>query len=393
VLHIQVGPSPLALGLVVPATLSAGFDVCIVGRPGDRSPLEYGHSGSGPRGRLRYLRVRWFVGPGQLEDLPGDLIEMIRSNEPLLLTCTLRGQIVDRRDFVEELLEARPAEAETMMLACENAPAPVYEEIAAARPEVVVLRTVVNRMCIGLKNDSAGRRMVSAHPLGEWLVHRGEGAGRVARLLGALETAGAIEIVDDVDGRHDRKLWMVNGAHQALALMARKADTDELARVIEDPRVRARLHHLHAAMDTALQHLHPGLEDNLSYGMDHVEAYAEHPDGAERVLGAYLRRDLAPFIETLDVRLAQPARICFQLGCSVAPFEFVFDLFESLAENLDSFQDAPEIRADPESFDPTADRLAVEAYARLVQGWNSPEDARERVARFAEALALSRPSR
>jgi len=48
----------------------AGFDVCIVGRPGDSSPREYGHAGSGPTGRLRYPEVTWFIGPATSSDLP-----------------------------------------------------------------------------------------------------------------------------------------------------------------------------------------------------------------------------------------------------------------------------------------------------------------------------------
>jgi hypothetical protein len=390
VLHIHVGPSPLALGLLVPATLIAGFDVCVVGRSGTASPREYVHVGSGRKGRLRYLKVGWFIGPQKAGDLPDELLARIRSEEPLLLTCTLRGAIAERRGFIEEALRERPVEAETLMLACENAPKPGYGQIAGGcESHVVTLRTVVNRMCVGLDPDSEGRRTVSAHPLGEWLIERGSST---PTLLGALEGVDdVIEIVDDIDGCHDRKLWMVNGAHQALALMAWKAKTVELDRVMKVPRVAARLHHLHAAMDTALGPRHPGLEDNLAYGMDHVEAYAEHLDGAERVLGAFVRRDLAPFIDTLDVRLAQPARICSELGCSVAPFEFVFDLFESLVENLDAFLDAVEIRSNPESFELAADQRAVAAYSRLVHGWNPPQEAKARVARFVEALALSRP--
>ena len=93
------------------------------------------------------------------------------------------------------------------------------------------------------------------------------------------------------------------------------------------------------------------------------------------------------------MRLAQPARVCFERGHSVGSFAFVFDLFESLVGNLDAFLDAAEIRAEPERFDPRADKRTVKAYARLVGGWNRTEDAEERVARLVKALGRSSPLR
>lgn len=407
-LHIHIGPSPLALGLLVPATLAAGFDVAVVGRPGCVIPSEYGHSGSGPRGRLRYLQVDWFIGPETLKELPAELLSQIRSEEPMLMTCTLRGEIAARRSFVEELLQERPRDAETLLLACENAPDAAYDEITAGCPSGVrVLRTVVNRMCIGLDPDSEGRRMVSAHPFGEWLIEK---PTEPSVVLDALKAAPEVDVVGDVEARHDRKLWMVNGAHQALALIAWAGGAralqglhedkegnpefktrDDLRAAAQDLSVSARLSHLHMAMDAALGSTHPHLEDNLDYGVKHVLAYAEHPDNITRVLGGFQRRKLASFIATLEVRLAQPARICHGLGLSVAPFEFVFDIFEDMVENLDAFLDAEDIRRNPSSFDRRADEAAVQAYAQLVQGWSSKEQVEARIARFAEALVASCP--
>jgi hypothetical protein len=404
VLHLQIGPSQLALGHLVPSTLAAGFDVCIIGKPGDRSPRKYGVAGSGPKGRLRYHTVQWFVGPDSLDDLPADLLSRIRSAEPALITCTLRDKIAARRPFIEELLAARKGGDETILLACENAPDRIYKEIAAAceAQRVTVLQTVVNRMCIARDRDSKGRRIVSAHELGEWLIERPEGP---SALLGSLTIAEGVELVDDIEARHDRKLWMVNGAHQALALMGHEGRTgdlrlaeyepdygaDDLRRYAQDPQVIALLTELHEAMDDVLGWKHPQLTGNLDYGKKHVIAYGEHDDSVDRVLGAFRRLNLAAFIGTLELRLAVPARICFREGRSVAPFDFVFDVFESLVENLDAFQDCGKIREDPDTFDPRVDEGAIAAYFRLVRGWHTDEQSEERVARFAEALALSRP--
>jgi hypothetical protein len=408
-LHLQIGPSPLALGLLIPATLAAGIDVCVVGRAGDQSPREYVFSGSGPTGRATIHRVEWFEGPDEFGDLPEDLRRRIASREPLLITSTLRDRVAERRPLIEELLRARPPAAETILLACENAPDPIYREIAGACGHVGFrcLRTVVNRMCIGLPADSEGRRVVSAHPLGEWLIERPASS---SELLGALEVVAEVEAVDDIDARQDRKLWMVNGGHQAVALMGRSAgvaelqishseepqeggrgQADDLHLAARDRDVLVRLSHLHGAMNTALLARHSGLGDSLDYGYKHVCAYGEHPDSINRVLGAMTRRELAPFTRTLELRLAEPARICFNENLPVRPFSFVFDVFEDLLNDLDAFIDADLIRRDHRLVTSEADTRALAAYSQLTTGWMSDDEARDRCRRFAKALAMSRP--
>lgn len=407
-LHLQIGPSPLALGLLIPATLSAGLDVCAVGRCGDQSPPEYIFSGSGPNGRAIIHRVEWFAGPNDFGDLPEDLRRRIISSEPLLITCTLRERIVERRSFIENLLGARPPEAETILLACENAPDPIYGEIAGAcsHPGFRCLRTVVNRMCIGLPADSEGRRVVSAHPLGEWLI---EHPADSLEILDALEAVPEVEVVHDIDARQDRKLWMVNGGHQAIALMGRSAGVaelkmshpahlresarraDDLHLVARDRDVLVRLSHLHGAMNGALLVRHAKLDDSLDYGYKHVCAYGEHPDSINRVLEAMTRGELAPFIRTLELRLAEPARVCFDKNLSVRPFAFVFDVFEDLLSDLDAFNDADLIRRNPRLVTREADIRALAAYSRLTAGWMSEDEAQDRYRRFAKALVMSRP--
>jgi hypothetical protein len=143
-------------------------------------------------------------------------------------------------------------------------------------------------------------------------------------------------------------------------------------------------------MDDALAKEHPGLVDNLSYGVEHVVAYAEHPDSIKRVLEAFRRDNLTPFIETLNLRLAAPARVCFQMGRSVEPFTFVFDVFESLVADLDAYLDAESIRRAPGLIAPREDARAIDAYARLVEGWALEEEAAKRVARLTKALSAHR---
>jgi len=406
-LHVHIGPSPLALGLLIPCTRAAGFGICVVGRPGDDSPAQYGLVGTGPEDLLSFPKVDAFEGPDTFKDFSDEMGRRITGREPLLLTCTLREMICSRRKLVEEILHARPAGAETVFLPCENAPHSDYGDLAVlcGQLEVLALRTVVNRMCTEGERDSQNRRMVSAHSLGEWLIERPPVPSPLLEEL-RKGAGGTVTLVDDFDARKARKLWMVNGAHQALAMMAWNAteralgviesvDTplrrsDDLRDAARGIRVSARLNYLHAAMDEALRHEYPSLSGNLEYGLEHVVAYSEHPDSVKRVLANFRRQNLEPFISTMGVRLGRPAEICASLGRSVAPYCFVMDVFESLVLSLDAFLDVAEIRRGSLKIDCEADERALAAYAQLLGGWQSAEEVEGRVERLASALASHR---
>jgi hypothetical protein len=400
-LLVNVGPSALALGLLIPMALDAGINVCVIGRPGEPpSPTVFRLSISGPGGRLEYREVQWWEGAASVDDLPEDLLERIASDEPLLMTGSLRAAIVERYEFMIEVLERRPAIAETLVLACENAPHSYYEKVrdACEQRGALMLRTVVNRMCVELESSAEAepdeRRLVSAHRLCEWLVESPP-EGATHTLLDALGHVKGFDVVDDIDARYDRKLWMVNGAHQALALFARRAQADHR---LEDglladgddlrthltARVLASLGHLHAVMNEALRVVHPSLRDSMQYSLEHVVAYSEHPDSVSRVLGAFRRLDLVPFIDALDQRIAAPARICHEQGISVEPFRTVIDVFVELVASIDSFADNIEVRRT--TIDPSTDRLAVDRLREMLTPW-AGEDSEKLVAHFAQLLA------
>jgi hypothetical protein len=129
-LLLNIGPSPLALGLIVPMSIDAEFDVCVVGRPENTDPPKvFRLSVSGPGGRLEYRAVSWWEGARTVAELPRDLVDRLASEEELLVTGSLRGAISERHGFIAEVLRLRPAQAETIVLACENAPHGDYEKV------------------------------------------------------------------------------------------------------------------------------------------------------------------------------------------------------------------------------------------------------------------------
>ncbi len=410
-LHVHIGPSPLALGLLIPMTTMARFDVCLVGRPGQTNETSYGISGIGMDDELNYIPLPWFPGPAQVNELPDDLLKRVGS-EPLLLTMSLREAIAVRHEFVEALLDLRAPETETVVIACENAPHEHYGHVRAActRTGALFLRTVINRMCLDLGTDKEGRRNVSVHRLAEWLVERPP-AEQHSAVLAALAAIEGFALVDDIEARHHRKLWMVNGGHQALALMGRKANADHRVRdlaieaadaleargkdgVLEDLRESARtpvvvaaVGQLQSAMSEALLILHPDLDQNLAYGLKHVIAYSEHRDGVERVLAKFTRINLAPFLEDLNDRIGAPARICFEHERSVEAFAHVINVLLELVANIDAFEDNDDVRRG--GLAGAADPEAVESFRRLVTPWTA--DAIEAsTAHFAQILAEHR---
>jgi hypothetical protein len=396
--HVHIGPSPLAHGLLIPATLAAGFSVFLIGRPGASGSTEYVEIDT-RTGEKKMHEVAAFEGPPALTDASMELRSRIGRGEPLLITSTLRDAIVPRRHLVAEILKARPKGAETLFATCENSPHPIYREIedACADAGAVALRTVVDRMCREEEElDEQGRRVILAHPVGEWLF---EAPHKPLPLLEALCAAGGAKAVENYVAHRDRKLWMVNGTHQALALLARVApvgryeiDAENLNKAARRSRTIVRISHLHGPMDEALRRLHPTLTGNLQFGMERALAYTEHPDKASRVLSGLKRQDLGPFIVSMDERLGQPARVCFQAGCSVEAFSVVLDAFEAVASDPGAFGDAPEIRRDPDLISDTTDLRAVEAYKRFIGSWMSDVEAQQRVERFATALRKSSPS-
>ncbi len=396
--HVHIGPSPLAHGLLIPATLAAGFSVFLIGRPGASGPAEYVEIDS-RTGEKKTHEIAAFEGPAALADTSMELRSQIGRGEPLLITSTLRDAIVPRRHLVAEILKARPKGAETLFAACENSPHPIYREIedACVDAGAVALRTVVDRMCLEEEElDEQGRRVILAHPAGEWLF---EAPDKPLPVLDAICTAGGAKAVEDYVARRDRKLWMVNGTHQALALLARVApvrryeiDAESLSKAARRSRTMVFISHLHGPMDEALRRLYPALTGNLQFGMERALAYTEHPDKASRVLSGMKRQDLGPFILSMDERLGRPARVCFQAGCSVEAFSAVLDVFEAVASDPEAFGDALEIRRDPDLISDTIDLQAVEAYERFIGSWMSDEEVTQRLDRFAAALRKSSPS-
>lgn len=394
-LHIQIGPSPLALGLLIPTTTAAGFDVLVVARSDKPSDgrVEFELDIAGERPSHPYYTVRWWEHPVRATDLPDEALARMRSAEAVLITSTLRGAITARHGFMSELLDLRPHGAETVVMACENAPHRDYAlvEEACIRTDARWVPTVVNRICVARADAPAAenRRLVETHELGEWLFPADVEASCLAALA---DIQPPVRAVVDLEARRTRKAWMVNGGHLALAILAHASKETSLMAAARDTVIAGWLHYLFAETNEALRRTHPGLSESLSYGMHHVQAYREVDDRVGRIVEGMSRADLSPFIRSLDLRLSCPARICATHGCSTEAYQKVFrELHQRVLLDLGSYADADAVLTGSIRLSANADRRAAAAYAQAID-WMALDTQGRLVAEFEDAQRSHRRS-
>ena len=227
-IHIHLGPGKLALGLILPIADELDLPSHLIGRPGSGSTAAYGVSFA-PNRPLRFYGLASFSGPERLEEAAPEILKAIEDVRPMLITTTLRAGIKERYGFVRELLSSRNSEAETVFIACENSPHPLY---ARLRDEfepagVQFSATVVNRICPKFLEPDEGRRVVRAHERGEWLIARSSMAGVIASQLARSDFV-SFHSPEEIVALEKRKRWIVNGGQLYLAILAHDAGEDGL---------------------------------------------------------------------------------------------------------------------------------------------------------------------
>lgn len=405
-LHLVVGPGKLALGLLVPSSKAAGFDVCLVGRsqPAQRERRRYALDIDGVTQGQEFRRVEYACNPDGVEDLDDDIRRRLAGREPLLITTSLDGKIVARVDFLVAVCRLRPPEAETVLVICENAPDAGYEELRRQLPPyVAVCESVVDRLCSAPDppRTRTGHRIVVAHPVAEWVI--AHPAPEASAVIGAL-CAGSSDVhaVVELAPYEARKLWTVNGLHLGLALAARAWDLDHLDPSGEPTRSLAD-HALGDAFQAAAKHQIDALEQILAleqpelpplrdYATRRVRVFCEvRDDTTKRILEKGLvRADLRPLVDRLEQRVAEPARAAARHGIDTRPFRAVVLAFLELVGRHDAFYAAKAAADGSSPPEPSheVDALVVAAFRAMCEDWLDPFDA-ERYARRLERALLA----
>jgi hypothetical protein len=344
--------------------------------------------------------VRWYCQPACLQDFDADVRKELESHNPVLITATLRQQGIEARaPLILEMLEARPAGVETVVMPCENKVPDAWRQIEAAcqAKGVIYLRPLVNRISVPVLNLPPGVRETRTHELGEWLVASPQ---RSSTILEALSVNADFGIVDDLEMRLVRKLYIVNGAHLTLGVRGALLGWDSLRATARLPENAYDIGQLHERMHIGLAHAGCNLADTRDYGRDHLIAYCEVADEVKRIMEPMKRADLRPFLKTVEERLSSPARMTAaaqshldseqRLGDWLAPYRDVFDRFDEVFERLPAFSDGRIEDRSELRLDPAVDREVVSLYERCLRGWERTSDINRRAERLRYNLAMHR---
>lgn len=383
-LAVHLGPGPLGLGLVVDVLLRQGFDVCLIGKPEGKEHKEYWLAFADPDRGLQSRQVQWACNPRDVQGLGDDVTVRLRTDSSVLITCALGDKAAERDSLLREILALRPAGAETVLLACENEPDEIYAAIAQGFPDVYYCACVVDRICSRDKPeiDSEGRRRLLVHSVAQWVIRQPQ--GRPHHVIEQLADADEVVATDQpLDAHKARKLWVVNGVHLLLALLARKEGLEELP--LDDARRAAFEQLAQPLIESILEAVErrwPDLRRDPEFAADRVRAFCESPDSASRILRHRLiRSDLTSLMARLDTRLGSAARLATEEDVDTYWFEALVDVL------LETLRDRNAYLAEPSGAHPTAekDEDAVELFEQFMAGWTNPERA-ERAARELRAL-------
>jgi hypothetical protein len=390
--HMHIGPGCLGLGLVTAAGLEANLDVHLIAREASALPrsARFKALRKSDAGEESFaLPVATLCKADTLGALEPDVRRLLTDTPQLLVTIAATTQgLEDRRGFLRELAEARGGAA-TVFIPCENDRGDSYPEIREELEalEVECRDTMVNRLCPEVRLDEGdGCYEVVIDELAEWVI-QGEPDGHVAlRALGGLDY---VDFVADVVPYETRKRWLVNGAHLALAILARARNLASIDVAAAEPGRARWLARLHRGLIAALEERFPGMPDNEPYAADHVSAWMRHHDEVTRILRRLKRADPLPFFDDLERKLIEPVRM---LG-DLSPFPEIGQVLDRLHRVLSratSYHDYGEF----ESFLPTLptaiDVRMCERYRAMLAPLLGAEEAERRAGQLGVSLESHR---
>ncbi|MBB4662804.1 hypothetical protein [Conexibacter arvalis] len=334
----------------------------------------------GPSRPQRQIVAKAASNANRIDQLPQLVKGWIADDAPLLVTCALGDDAPAAEPLVREIASARDGR-ETVLIVCENRAHPCYERLANDG-RLTVCHAVVDRVCIAPKTARLPdrRRQVLVHAVWEWVVEQAPSQPEVLRQL----ESGGVLVVDDIAPFRERKLLVVNGLHQILALKCRLLGIEHLALGARHAEVLAVAEPFLDAIEAAHRARWPDFAHDVTYGPERVRVFGDMPDTTERILGDHLvRANLTSLLDRLDARVFAGARTASEHGFDVAVFADVVDLLIAIVGDGDLYYEPPEL---PAAVD---DRTVVERFGALLRGWTTPRQSEQFVERFAEALAVT----
>lgn len=393
-LCIHLGPGRLGLGLVIDTLLERDLRVCLLGAQGSSPADVLQHEITFTGGRTQPLTrpVHWVHNPADAADLDPQVLRLLDGRGPVLITGSLAGQAAECEHLLRGLLKRRPADAETVVLACENDADPMYAKVTSAFADVHYCECVVDRVVNWNYPEryADGRRRIVAHTIGQWVIYHPD--PEASQVLTRLRAASPVIVVDDehlLAGYRKRKRWVVNGGHLVMALIERYNGVDRLPLTVQAERfddVRARVM---PVIDTAMQAIereHPELAWEDGFVEDRMRVFRETPGSASRILqGRLVRADLRPLMKHFDLCVGEAAREVCRLGLPSHPYEAVVDLLLDTFERRTVYLD----QCAPKDLSAVIDGQVVQAFLQIAD-WMDAGHAYRAAVRLGRMLAIHR---
>ncbi len=393
-LCVHLGPGRLGLGLVIDTLLHLQLEICVVGAAGREPPnvrtheVEYVAGGDSSFER----EVRWVANPVHVDDLDPEVVRRLGENEPVLVTGSMAHEARAREGFLRELLERRPKEAETVVLACENVPDAMYARVVEDFPHVHYCASVVDRIVNwNIPAERAdGSRRVMAHRIAEWVICHPE--PRASGVISRLDRSLIVRIVGDehlLAGYRKRRQWGVNGMHLFMALIT-KFDEDDVPLTLHDDvfnKLRARVMPLVTVVLRAIEQAHPDLPYDQRFVDERLTVFRQTLNSTTRILDQrLLRADLRDLMRHFDTCIGAAAREAHGLGLACDAFEAVVELLVSTIDKRPLWFDQPE----PDAMSPSIDNEVIALFQHAVARWMDPVAARKEEERLIRMLSFHR---
>jgi len=394
--HMHIGPGRLGLGLVVAAGLEAGLDVHLVTRKASSLPasarfkvLEKGDDGE-KRVALPIVKVSK---ADTMEALPEEVQRLACHAPELLVTisATTKG-LEERQAFLLALAGSRASSssaATTVFIPCENDPGECYSDLKARLEELGVecRDTMVNRLCPELHVDEAdGVHEVVVDEMAEWVI---QGGTNHQLALRALEALSYVEFVPDVRPYETRKRWLVNGAHLALAILARARNIPSIDIAAAEPGRSEWLAKLQEALIESLDQCHPEMAENHVYAARHVAAWMRHEDNVSRILNRLRRENPLPFFDDLERKLIEPIAMLEDLS-RFPQVHYVLDRLHRVLQRATSYADYEKLQKILPSLSTSIDVRTCARYQELLTPIIGTAEARKRADNLGVALESHR---
>jgi hypothetical protein len=387
--HIHLGPGCLGLGLIVSSSCRAGLEVHVVSLRGGTQltsndfELEVVDSLVTPP-RLESHRVDGFWEASTVEQLAPPLREVLLHRPHLLITTSLTTSGLEAaQPFIQSLVEERQRAGfarSTTFIGAENDLGPTWEqfrlvlEASGTRP----LRAMVNRYCPS-RSDANGLRRVVVDVEEEWVIE-------LSRLpipppVAVLADLPHVEVVASTTAFEKRKLWLINGTHLALAIVARSTRNIQKMNIAgREPERQRWVSMFQHDMSRVLRDTGMALGDEAQYGSRHFESVLRHEDSVGRILRRFTRSDLTAFLDDFQLKVGEAMRFQMAKRGHLSPaFQELLDELQKLLLWFDAFEDAAAIRTGEIWLSASTDEESIARYMTLISQTMDPELVPERI--------------